>query len=323
MMTDSVHHAILAEWLPQVGLDPRRLQQYEMLHGGVSGSYTYRLHGFDMPCVLKVTSAESAWYIRERARREIAFYRTLADAVPVAVPQALADSIDSSGASALLLAAYTAPFAPQDWQESHYLEFAQQLAQLHAAFWDATDQFASAAWLRSYPETSPSDVREASRIWQMLWQQPRFRGVFPARRQELLERLLRQIETEPELVRDFPPMLCHNDCHMGNLLRDATGEMVWSDWQEVGVGYGPEDLSFFFQRAAAAGAIIPLDATVARYLEHLMALAHIELSLDAVDRHMRNYELRTRLVQWPAYLAQAEPAQLLAHVHRIEQLAEE
>src|SRR5512132_339239 len=126
-MSASGHHAILAEWLPRVGQDLRRLQQYDLLHGGVSGSYTYRLHGLDAPCVLKVTTAGSTSYVRERARREIAFYHTLADAVPLAVPHVFADSIDPvSGASALLVAAYTQPFGPQDWQESHYLEFSRE-----------------------------------------------------------------------------------------------------------------------------------------------------------------------------------------------------
>jgi Ser/Thr protein kinase RdoA (MazF antagonist) len=322
-MRASGHQAILAEWLPHVGQDPHRLQQYDLLHGGVSGSYTYRLHGFDTPCVLKVTTAGSASYVRERARREILFYRTLADAVPLAVPRVLADSIDPvSGASALLVAAYTEPFAPLGWQEEHYLEFARQLAGLHAAFWDATKQFACAAWLRLYPEISPANVREASRSWQLLWQQPQFHAVFPVCRQELLMRLLREIVAAPARVPGFPRTLCHNDCHMGNLLRDKTGQLVWSDWQEVGVGYGPEDLSFFFQRAAAAGASIPMDTTMRTYHQHLEALTHTELSLEAILRHMQMYELRTRLVLWPAYLVQAAPDQLLAHMQRIEQLAE-
>jgi hypothetical protein len=52
-------------------------------------------------------------------------------------------------------------------------------------------------------------------------------------------------------------------------------------------------------------------------------LCHSPLSFEAVQRHMQRYELRTLLVQWPAYLVQAAPAHLLAHVQRIEQLAEE
>jgi thiamine kinase-like enzyme len=215
--------------------------------------------------------------------------------------------------------AILAEWLPQVEQDLRRL----QLAELHAAFWDAAEQFASAAWLRPYRETSPADVQEASKIWQQLWQQPQFHAVFPARRQELLMRLLRQIEAAPALLPGFPRTVCHNDCHTGNLLRVATGQLVWSDWQEVGVGYGPEDLSFFFQRAAAAGATIPLDVTVTTYHQHLTALTHSTLSLEAVQRHMQRYELRTLRVQWPAYLVQAEPARLLTHVQRIEQLAEE
>jgi Ser/Thr protein kinase RdoA (MazF antagonist) len=323
-MSASGHDAILAEWLPVVGHDPRRLQLYDLLHGGVSGSFTYRLHGFDAPCVLKVTVAGSAPYVRERAQREIAFYRALAGVVPVAVPHVLADAIDPvSGASALLLAAYAAPLAAQGWQEAHFLAFARQLAALHAAFWNATEPFASAPWFRPYIETPPADVQAAAKLWQQLWHQPQFRAVFPARRQDLLMRELHQIAAAPARIPDFPRTLCHNDCHMDNLLRDGSGQLVWSDWQEVGGGYGPEDLSFFFQRAAAAGATIPVDATTTTYHQHLTALTHTTLSLEAIQQHMRHYELCMQLMQWPAYLIHAAPAQVLAHMQRIEQLAEE
>jgi len=203
------------------------------------------------------------------------------------------------------------------------LEFARQLAELHAAFWNATEPFASAAWLRPSIETPPADVQTAAKLWQQLWHRPHFHAVFPMRRQELLMRLLCQIATAPTILPSFPRTLCHNDCHMDNLLRDGSGQLVWSDWQEVGGGYGPEDLSFFFQRAAAAGATIPVDATVTTYHQHLTALTHTTLSLEAIQRHMQRYELRMLLVQWPAYLGQAAPAQVLAHVQRIEQLAEE
>lgn len=52
-------------------------------------------------------------------------------------------------------------------------------------------------------------------------------------------------------------------------------------------------------------------------------IMHTTLPLEAIQRHMQRYELRMLLVQWPAYLVQAAPAHLLAHLQRIEQLAEE
>ncbi len=56
---------------------------------------------------------------------------------------------------------------------------------------------------------------------------------------------------------------------------------------------------------------------------HLTMIMHTTLPLEAIQRHMQRYELRMLLVQWPAYLVQAAPAHLLAHLQRIEQLAEE
>ena len=55
--------------------------------------------------------------------------------------------------------------------------------------------------------------------------------------------------------------LCHNDCPIGNLLRDE-GRLVWADWQEAGIGQGANDL---YQRAD-----MPVDRVVVRaYQERL------------------------------------------------------
>src|SRR5689334_8896581 len=104
---DPVNHAaLIAEWLPRVGRDPGQIGWYELLTGGVSGSYTYRLRGVEGPCVLKLTQAGSPAYMRQRAQREVRFYRTLAGSLAVRVPRLLASAIDrKTGASVLLLAA--------------------------------------------------------------------------------------------------------------------------------------------------------------------------------------------------------------------------
>jgi aminoglycoside phosphotransferase (APT) family kinase protein len=56
---------------------------------------------------------------------------------------------------------------------------------------------------------------------------------------------------------DLPACLIHGDLHAGNLLRDAEGASVWADWQEVGIGQGPEDLALLWQRAEFDGADRP------------------------------------------------------------------
>src|SRR2546430_1110373 len=162
------HTTLLAEWLPRVGQDPRSFKRHELLAGGVSGSFVYRLHGPAAPCVLKLTLAASAAYVRQRAQREVEFYRSPAGtrqgtgALPVRVPRLLASAVEpGSGASALLLAAYSPPLTPAAWQPAHYLEFGHQLARLHAAYWNATERLAAWCWLRPPATISPADVRAA------------------------------------------------------------------------------------------------------------------------------------------------------------------
>jgi aminoglycoside phosphotransferase (APT) family kinase protein len=119
----------------------------------------------------------------------------------------------------------------------------------------------------------------------------------------------------------FPVTLCHGDCHIGNLLRDERGNLVWADWQEVGLGRGPEDLSFLLQRAAHDGGSIPWEQTVAIYQRHLQAHIGELVPLADIQRTMDASELRTELIQWPFYLQWASIEQVSRMVNRIQSLA--
>ena len=317
------HTAILADWLPRVGRNPRAVGGYAFLTGGASGSYTYRLWGAEGQCVLKVAQPASPPYVRRRARREIKFYRTLASALPLRVPRMLASALGRADSGcALLLAACERPLGPFAWRDADYLELAGQLARLHAAFWGRADQLAHWQWLRPPAKITQMDLRRARQAWRAIWDQPQNADILSAARRQRFRRLLAQIADVPRLTAGLPLTLCHNDCHIDNLLREAGGGLVWADWQEVGAGYGPDDLSFFIQRATAAGARPPVKAMVDEYCQQLAALIGGRVAADAVRRHMATFELRTRLVYWPAYLASAAPDQLRAQVDRIEELAQ-
>jgi hypothetical protein len=85
-------------------------------------------------------------------------------------PRLLANAIEAaSGASALLLAAYSAPLAPGAWQTADYLELAQQLARLQAAYWNADERLAAWDWLRPPAVISPAEVHSALAAWQAIW----------------------------------------------------------------------------------------------------------------------------------------------------------
>jgi aminoglycoside phosphotransferase (APT) family kinase protein len=129
-----------------------------------------------------------------------------------------------------------------------------------------------------------------------------------------------EIAAVDAIIRSWPVALCHGDCHRDNFLRDNQGNLVWADWQEVGVGAGPEDLSFFWQRAAAAGDALPVEQMLVIYHERLQAQTGAAISLPAVQRVARASELRTTLLHWPFYLQQASVAQIVRLLQRIEQL---
>ena len=122
-------------------------------------------------------------------------------------------------------------------------------------------------------------------------------------------------------IRSFPLTLCHGDCHAGNLLRDSTDQLVWADWQEVGVGYGPEDLSIFFQRAEAMGASPPRDEMALAYRRRMEAVTGEQIPAETLHRAIDFSELWARLLLWPLYLAFLPEERFRHAMQRIEVLS--
>ena len=178
-------------------------------------------------------------------------------------------------------------------------------------------------WLKRVPPDSlQRHLPQAHAAWQALFEQPRFAETFTAHTRQHIARLLPQVPTLGERIAAFPRTLCHGDCHMGNLLHDRQGEPVWADWQEVGVGCGPEDLAFFLQRAQAAGGSVPFASVVEAYQEQLEKLG-TPVTPEAVRRVVAVSELCTRLVHWPGYLHQASPQGVADHLERVALLAQD
>ena len=101
----------------------------------------------------------------------------------------------------------------------------------------------------------------------------------------------------------MPTTLCHGDLHADNLLRGMGGEWIWADWQEVRLGPGVDDLAFFWARAfAVAGSPPPFDAMVRAYSAELQAVSGTQLEQERLAEALAWAELRSWLVDWPAYL---------------------
>ena len=242
---------IIADCLAALGVRQACLA-HERLPGGISGSRTFRLDLADYQAVLKVTLAASEPFILQRVQRELAFYRTLAAQVPMRVPEVLASCANEAFACCLLLATYDAVSPPHLWKEADFLEVAELVADLHARFWDQATELSALPWLPVPPEQiSAVKIQQAAEAWLALTDNVRFGRLLGPPRQQRLRDLLSRIPEFGALLLSLPLTLCHGDCHIGNLLRDSHGHLVWADWQEVRLGRGPEDLSFLQQRARA------------------------------------------------------------------------
>ena len=313
------HHDLLARSLSALGLDVRQLRSFAVLAGGSSGARTYRLQFPEGDQVLKVTVAERGGYLPERGRREILFYRHLAADARMPIPYLIASHLDHTLAC-LLLESYAPTPEPPRWTDTMFVRAAEQLAQLHAAFRGRTEDLSAFGWLRATEDPVEADIRTAMASWARLRAEPRFAAILTAERYaHVVEQigLLAHTGIEPD---SFPVSLCHGDFHAGNILFGPGGEMIVADWQEVGPGRGPEDLSFFIQRATFSGATVPVDAMVAAYRRSLT----VAIGCDVPERDIRRVadaaELRTRLLHWPAFLTAAPAHQLAELLDRIQSL---
>lgn len=196
--------------------------------------------------------------------REIRFYVDLADRIPLQVPTVLGTSAGASASWLCLSAEWPAP-PVETWPEHWYLEVARQLGRFHATFWNSTQELSGLPWLRThewYP--IPAVIQQASASWQTLAAQPGYQRVLTLDVIGWIETMVRAVDGPDPALQSLPLTLCHGDCHHGNLLINAAGEWVWADWQEVGIGRGPEDLSFFLQRARMAGGRVPEEVAIQR-----------------------------------------------------------
>jgi thiamine kinase-like enzyme len=317
---NKAHTKIISECLTRMRLN-LAVTGWEVLAGGISGSHTYRVQLATEPVILKATCAGSEPYVLQRAQREFEFYHTLAGSVPLRVPQLLSSCSDSAFGICILLAAYQPSKPAIAWQEQEHHEMAKQLAGFHALFWQKTEVLSPYSWLRKpSPGTDETEIQQALDAWRGLRNQPRLENVLTAGTYESLCNTLEHIPTIDNLIQSFPTTLCHGDCHIDNLLRDEQGSLIWADWQEVGLGHGPEDLSFFFQRALHAGGVIPFESVIAVYQEHLETRTGDRIPQSAVKRVVDGSELRTSLLQWPFYLMQSSVEQISSILNRIEVL---
>ncbi|GAA1843938.1 phosphotransferase family protein [Asanoa iriomotensis] len=234
--------------------------------------------------VALVRLGDAEFVLKTTTAREAAFYRA-APRLPVRVPRVIA-----ADDTCLLLESLGPARPAAQWPSSRWPEVARQLGALHRPEVLAT--LGGRSWLRRTSVRSPDAA--AREFW-------------------CAAELARLDELRPAAL---PACLVHGDLHAGNLLHDGAGELVWTDWQEVGVGSGPEDLALLWQRAEFDGADPPRAAMLATYAEARGIPCDDRLADAAAAA-----EVRLLLLDWPPFLLGTDPARAALMRRRLHALS--
>lgn len=265
------------------------------LAGSMSRSGVYRVHVDGHHAVLKVTGADEE---QDNARRELTFYQTLANQVPVRTPRLL-DYVDNDDLTALLLSAHTqAPPAPE-WDRSAWLDVARQLAALHSFPAPERAPWVHTPWLRRVLDRPP--IRIAADYWSH------------TDAADFIGSVLDAPATLAPALSAIPDCFIHGDCHVDNLLRDGD-RVVWADWQVTGIGSPAIDLAFLWGRAHSDSANPPRDAMLREYATHR------GIDRAPVHRSLIAAELGFLLFGWPEYARYHTQDERRRTAHRLVQL---
>lgn len=294
--------------------------EYRVLQKGYSGSYVYLISFPKGEAVLKIALAEGGSVAIERLHRECMFYQEMAALVPLRTPKLL-NSYEGREGGALLIAAYQPALSPSLWQEEDFLEAARQLGKLHGRFWGQSELLDRRPWLKQPTHSDLSaDTHKAFGDWDTLQQKPKFSGVMTGEAIQMIKDLLERTVEIRQIIDAFPVTLCHGDCNTTNVLRDAQNHFIWIDWQEVGLGRGPQDLSFLLQRASAEGGSVPVQAVLSAYQASLVACLGFPISVNEIQQLMDAADLLGSILYWPFYLTESSEEKvrnILISIHRL------
>lgn len=214
------------------------------LSGSMSQSGVYRVHFDGGDAVLKVTGPDGD---RALASRELAFYQTLANDVPVRTPTLLCH-VESPELTAILLSAHAPSLPAREWQPAEWLEVTRQLAALHSIPPPVGAPWTHRPWLSAVLDDPP--VSAARDYWSRTAAAGFVDSVFGAPLRFALGAV--------------PDCFVHGDCHVDNLLREGS-DLVWTDWQVTGIGSPAADLAFLLGRAYSDGADPPREEMIDAY----------------------------------------------------------
>jgi hypothetical protein len=99
--------------------------------------------------------------------------------------------------------------------------------------------------------------------------------------------------------------VCHGDFHADNMLLD-NNNIILSDWQNISIGSGAGDISFFVSRGKASGLIIDEDELVDHYCKRFYYYSKVNIKKEEIHKMINASNVFTSFMYWAFYLKGAD-----------------
>jgi hypothetical protein len=178
--------------------------------------------------------------------REVFFYRTLSEQLPVQVPRLLASHPDGDW---LIMEMLPLERKPEKWTADDYELAIKQLVSLHDRFWGLGSDLVVYPWLARplatdyaiYIQAASTGVRKLADnpATNLLVRDPKLIG--------MITRLVEHADKIAIALRNAPATLLHGDYWPGNITLSTDNLFFVYDWQQASIGPGILDLLHFIQ----------------------------------------------------------------------------
>lgn len=292
-------------FITKLGLHQHTIENLEEVTTGVGGAKKYKLQVHNRPLFMKHTPADSPDYIYQKGLVEYYFHSDFCSFYETQAPELLHSLIDSEHGIFLMFPLYRICPPPSQWDKILTEKTLEACAKLHAAFWGRTDSLKHYPWLTAVEDNISTEMtQDALELWNKILDKPSL-SIDKSSTKNMLDRLFGNIEKLQDISHSMPKTVCHGDFHMENILLDSVGTPLLSDWQEVCISSGPNDISFFLNRAKASGASLAEEDAVAYYVDKLEKLLGNQIGTASVNQVISASSILTSLIHWPHYLSDA------------------
>jgi len=264
------------------------------LSESASGAYVFSA---DDKYVIKYTNLlELDSNARESLKKEYEFYKICDNKFEI-IPEVIFQY--SSETELLIIFKKYQPIKDNEWTENLQNQVMEMCAKIHAT--NANDFSELFASNNAHQEDeTPHSLETSLESWSKLQSKfPESIDIFLL--EEMYKNFNAAISHTDEIC--IPKTLCHGDYHPWNFLKNGDKAVI-CDWQNVDIGNGVGDVTFFLSRGKTR-LNISRDKLISAYIQHLSKYANIQLDKNIVIKQIAVSEFDVSFKFWADYLQNA------------------